>query len=102
MWLIRIFYIMVYLAEFKKNHTYPHSLSCLIQANILRLIIAKGLWNGVSVSIFLLSGEIIRQRTALETAEIGIIMGLFGIGLFIGNALVAKIAKYKLTGCGLN
>ncbi|HEM8305411.1 MFS transporter [Providencia rettgeri] len=80
----------------KKNHTYPHSLSCLIQANILRLIIAKGLWNGVSVSIFLLSGEIIRQRTALETAEIGIIMGLFGIGLFIGNALVAKIAKYKL------
>ncbi|WP_333986599.1 MFS transporter [Providencia huaxiensis] len=62
---------------------------------IVRFILAKGIWNGVSVCMFLLAGEILRQRSHLESVEVGSLMGLFGIGLLCGNGLVTKIEKMK-------
>lgn len=65
------------------------------QKGIVRLILAKGLWNGVSVCMFLLAGEILRQRSHLESVEVGSLMGLFGVGLLCGNGLVARIERIK-------
>ncbi|MEQ4731867.1 MULTISPECIES: MFS transporter [Providencia] len=73
------------------------SFKAIKHVGITRLILAKGLWNGVSVCIFLLAGEILRQRSHLESAEVGSLMGLFGMGLLFGNGLVAKIEKIKVS-----
>lgn len=47
--------------------------------------------------MFLLAGEILRQRSHLESVEVGSLMGLFGIGLLCGNGLVTKIEKLKIS-----
>ncbi|MEX6144825.1 MFS transporter [Providencia hangzhouensis] len=73
------------------------SFKAIKHVGITRLILAKGLWNGVSVCIFLLAGEILRQQSHLESAEVGSLMGLFGMGLLFGNGLVAKIEKIKVS-----
>lgn len=80
----------------RSSHIPQRSFNCLKQVNIFSLILAKGMWNGVSVSLFLLAGEVLRYRTTLETAEIGSFMGLFGIGLLLGNILVTRITALKI------
>lgn len=45
--------------------------------------------------MFLLAGEILRQRSHLESVEVGSLMGLFGVGLLCGNGLVARIERIK-------
>ncbi|MEQ5572966.1 MFS transporter [Providencia huaxiensis] len=71
------------------------SFKAIKHVGIVRFILAKGIWNGVSVCMFLLAGEILRQRSYLESVEVGSLMGLFGIGLLCGNGLVTKIEKIK-------
>lgn len=73
------------------------SLSIFKQSNITKLIIAKGIWNGITVCLFLLAGEILRDREQLDSAVIGILMGLFGIGLILGNSIVAKVTAFKIS-----
>ncbi|GAB1437590.1 MFS transporter [Providencia sp.] len=92
-----VFTIAWFVLPSSRSHHIPVcSFGSLKQKNICCLILAKGLWNGVSVSVFLLAGELLRQRTTLATAEIGSLMGLFGIGLLLGNALVAKVTAVKI------
>ncbi|MEQ4707397.1 MFS transporter [Providencia huaxiensis] len=71
------------------------SFKAIKHVGIVRFILAKSIWNGVSVCMFLLTGEILRQRSYLESVEVGSLMGLFGIGLLCGNGLVTKIEKIK-------
>ncbi|MBV2190893.1 MULTISPECIES: MFS transporter [Providencia] len=73
------------------------SFKAIKHVGIVRFILAKGIWNGVSVCMFLLAGEILRQRSHLESVEVGSLMGLFGIGLLCGNGLVTKIEKLKIS-----
>lgn len=73
------------------------SFTIIKQKHIGQLLMAKGIWNGVSVSIFLLAGEVLRQRIQLNNVEIGSLMGLFGVGLLCGNGVVAKIEGIKVT-----
>lgn len=67
------------------------------QGMISKFIIAKAIWNGITVCLFLLAGEILRSRYQLNSAMTGSIMGLFGIGLIIGNSVVAKVVSYKVS-----
>lgn len=67
------------------------------QGMISKFIIAKGIWNGITVCLFLLSGEILRSRYQFNSAMTGSLMGLFGIGLIIGNSIVAKVVSYKVS-----
>lgn len=53
--------------------------------NVMRPLMAKGAWNGTGVVAFLLSGEMLKQRYNLNTAEIGVTVTAFGFGLGIGN-----------------
>ncbi|WP_272680956.1 MFS transporter [Providencia sp. PROV129] len=64
---------------------------------ISKFIIAKGIWNGITVCLFLLAGEILRSRYQFNSAMTGSLMGLFGIGLIIGNSIVAKVVSYKVS-----
>ncbi|MGG4607175.1 MFS transporter [Providencia sp. Me31A] len=80
----------------RSSHIPQRSFNCLKQVNIFSLILAKGMWNGVSVSLFLLAGEILRHRTTLATAEVGSFMGLFGIGILLGNVFVARVTAFKM------
>ncbi|MBO1929878.1 hypothetical protein J4731_23140 [Providencia rettgeri] len=95
--LSRIHYRAIYTAALSKTVGKKLSFKAIKHVGITRLILAKGLWNGVSVCIFLLAGEILRQRSHLESAEVGSLMGLFGMGLLFGNGLVAKIEKIKVS-----
>ena len=70
--------------------------SWLRNANIMRPLLAKGLWNGTGVSAFLLSGEVLRQRYQLDVAHVGMSVTAFGIGLGIGNLSAGKLRR--LTG----
>ncbi|MGG4662600.1 MFS transporter [Providencia vermicola] len=67
------------------------------QGMISKFIIAKGIWNGITVCLFLLAGEILRSRYQFNSAMTGSLMGLFGIGLIIGNSVVAKVVSYKVS-----
>lgn len=67
------------------------------QGMISKFIIAKGIWNGITVCLFLLAGEILRSRYQFNSAMTGSLMGLFGIGLIIGNSIVAKVVSYKVS-----
>ncbi|WP_272538429.1 MFS transporter [Providencia sp. SKLX074055] len=67
------------------------------QGMISKFIIAKGIWNGITVCLFLLAGEILRIRYQFNSAMTGSLMGLFGIGLIIGNSIVAKVVSYKVS-----
>ena len=64
--------------------------------NIMRPLLAKGLWNGTGVSAFLLSGEVLRQRYQLDVAHVGLSVTAFGVGLAIGNLSAGKLRR--LTG----
>ncbi|EPU3934361.1 MFS transporter [Morganella morganii] len=55
---------------------------------LLGLIAAKGLWNGIAVVMFVLSGELLRHRFGLNTGTIGLISAIFGGGLLTGNLLM--------------
>ncbi|MDX7998501.1 MFS transporter [Xenorhabdus sp. Reich] len=63
------------------------------QGNLLRPLIAKGLWNGTAVSTFILSGEVLRQHYELGTGAIGISVSAFGIGLGLGNLSVGTVKR---------
>ncbi|QQM29693.1 MFS transporter [Martelella lutilitoris] len=61
--------------------------------NVMRPLIAKGAWNGTGVAAFLLSGEMLKQRYNLNTAEIGVTVTAFGFGLGIGNLSAGWIRR---------
>ncbi|PHM45364.1 drug-export protein [Xenorhabdus mauleonii] len=63
------------------------------QGNVMRPLIAKGLWNGTAVSSFILSGEVLRQYYDLTTGAIGMSVSVFGVGLGFGN-LATRFVKY--------
>ncbi|ELZ5939185.1 MFS transporter [Providencia stuartii] len=72
------------------------SFQWLRNTKITHFIGAKALWNGTAVSIFLLSGEILRHKFAIDSALIGLVISAFGAGLFIGNLLVGKLNNLLL------
>ncbi len=57
----------------------------IMTSSLLRPLAAKAVWLNLAVSGYLLSGEVLRLRYGLTTAEIGLAAALFGIGLGIGN-----------------
>ncbi|WP_446468994.1 MFS transporter [Xenorhabdus stockiae] len=61
------------------------------QGELIRPLIAKGLWNGTAVSAFILSGEVLRRYYDLATDTIGISVSVFGIGLGIGNLSITFV-----------
>lgn len=63
-----------------------HALGWCRQWSILRPLIAKGAWNGTGVAGLLLSGEVLRQRYGFSTAQIGISIAAFGVGLAVGTS----------------
>jgi predicted MFS family arabinose efflux permease len=73
-----------------------HGFTWLRNPNVTRPLLAKGLWNGTGVSAFLLSGEVLRQRFQLDTAQIGLSVTAFGIGLGFGNLSAGTLRR--LTG----
>lgn len=58
---------------------------------LIGFLMAKGLWNSVAVTLFILSGELLRQRFGLPTEMVGFISGAFGCGLLLGNILLPFI-----------
>jgi predicted MFS family arabinose efflux permease len=52
---------------------------------VLRPLVAKGLWNGIGVAAYLLSGEVLRLRYSLDVAQVGLSAAVFGVGLAVGN-----------------
>lgn len=54
------------------------------------LLIAKALWNGTAVAGFALTGEFLRRRYGLATAEAGFAIAFFGIGLAVGNLTTGR------------
>lgn len=73
-----------------------HGFGWLRNPHITRALLAKGLCNGTGVSAFLLSGEVLRQRFQLDSAQVGMSVSAFGIGLGIGNLSIGKLRR--LTG----
>lgn len=61
------------------------------------LITAKGLWNGTAVVMFVLSGELLRDRFGLNTETIGLISAIFGGGLLTGNLLMPLFRRLSGT-----
>lgn len=61
---------------------------------IVRFISAKAIWNGTAVSVFLLSGEVLRLKFSIDSALIGVVVAAFGVGLFIGNLLVGRLYHF--------
>lgn len=61
------------------------------------LIAAKGLWNGTAVVMFVLSGELLRDRFGLNTETIGLISAIFGGGLLTGNLLMPLFRRLSGT-----
>lgn len=61
------------------------------------LITAKGLWNGTAVVMFVLSGELLRDRLGLNTETIGLISAIFGGGLLTGNLLMPLLRRLSGT-----
>ncbi len=55
------------------------------QRGLVRLLLAKGLWNGTAVAGFLLAGEVLRLRHGLGVANVGLSVSVFGGGLLLGN-----------------
>ena len=56
-------------------------------------LLAKGLWNGTGVAAFLLSGEVLRLRYALDVAQVGLSTAAFGIGLAVGNLSAGALRR---------
>ena len=53
----------------------------------------QGLWNGTGVAAFLLSGEVLRLRYALDVAQVGLSTAAFGIGLAVGNLSAGALRR---------
>jgi predicted MFS family arabinose efflux permease len=62
-------------------------------APLLRPLIAKAVWLGAAVAGYLLSGEILRRRFGLATADVGLATSLFGIGLGLGNLMAQPVQR---------
>ncbi|MFK0271628.1 MFS transporter [Pseudomonas asiatica] len=71
-----------------------YTFSWFKQWYILRPLAAKGAWNGTGVAGLLLSGEVLRQRYDLETAQVGISIVAFGVGLAMGNIAAGLLRRY--------
>ncbi len=71
-----------------------HALGWCRQWSILRPLIAKGAWNGTGVAGLLLSGEVLRQRYGFSTAQIGVSIAAFGVGLAVGNLAAGYLRRY--------
>ncbi|WP_048649177.1 MFS transporter [Nitratireductor soli] len=69
----------------------------LLRPAIARLITAKALYNGAAVAGFALSGEILRRRYGIDTAQTGLAVTAFGGGLAAGNLTVGR-ARRALAG----
>ncbi|WP_353241706.1 MFS transporter [Providencia sp.] len=69
------------------------SLNIYKQKALCQFIIAKGIWNGITVCLFLLAGEVLRSRYQLNSVTIGSLMGLFGVGLILGNSAVSRVVS---------
>lgn len=65
----------------------------LHDVKLIRFVGAKALWNGTAVSVFLLSGEVLRTKFKVDSAIIGMVISTFGIGLFVGNWQVRLLNK---------
>ena len=63
------------------------------QGNLVRLLLAKGLWNGAAAAGFLLAGEVFRHRHGLGTATVGLSVSVFGGGLFLGNLGIGAVRR---------
>ncbi|MDQ0139122.1 MFS transporter [Cupriavidus necator] len=63
-------------------------------AGILRLLIAKGAWNGSAVAGYVFAGEVLRVRYGLDGAAVGIAVSVFGVGLGIGNMLSGYAGRH--------
>lgn len=95
--LLVLFISMKVLPSSKSSTIKQGSLKIYKQKAMSQFIIAKGIWNGITVCVFLLAGEILRSRYQLNSATIGSLMGLFGIGLILGNSAVARVVSYKVS-----
>lgn len=71
-----------------------HALGWCAHWTILRPLIAKGAWNGTGVAGLLLSGEVLRQRYGFSTAQVGISIAAFGVGLAVGNLAAGFLRRY--------
>ncbi|EPL9568198.1 MFS transporter [Providencia rettgeri] len=69
------------------------SLNIYKQKALCQFIIAKGIWNGITVCLFLLAGEVLRSRYQLNSVTIGSLMGLFGVGLILGNSAISRVVS---------
>lgn len=67
------------------------------QGELVRLLLAKGLWNGAAVAGFLLAGEVLRLRHGLGVASVGLSVSVFGSGLLLGNFGVGALRR-RLSG----
>ncbi|WP_237388070.1 MFS transporter [Xenorhabdus sp. Sc-CR9] len=74
----------------KKEHRMDVS-QWIRQGKLIRPLVAKGFWNGTTMSTFILAGEVLRQHYELSTGGIGISVSAFGIGLGLGNLSVSMI-----------
>ena len=69
------------------------SLAQLRHAPLLRPLATKAVWLGAAVAGYLLSGEILRRRFGLATADVGLATSLFGIGLGLGNLMAEPVQR---------
>jgi predicted MFS family arabinose efflux permease len=65
----------------------------LTEPALLAPLVAKGAWLGAAVGGFLLSGELLRVRFGLDTAQVGGAVALFGLGLGAGNIIVGRVEQ---------
>ncbi|MBB2916929.1 MFS transporter [Cupriavidus alkaliphilus] len=63
------------------------------RAEIFRLLLAKGAWNGSAVAGYVFAGEVLRTRYQLEVGAVGIAVSVFGLGLGIGNMLAGHFSR---------
>lgn len=71
----------------------PGTFRWLVEGDLVRLLLAKGLWNGAAVAGFLLTGEVLRHRHGLGTASVGLSVSVFGGGLFLGNLGIGVVRR---------
>lgn len=61
---------------------------------LLKIIFAKGAWNGTGVATFIIAGEVLHIRYGFSPTSTGMIVSLFGIGLGTGNITVGIVNRY--------
>ncbi|WP_275074926.1 MFS transporter [Providencia rettgeri] len=92
-----LFISMKVLPSSKSSIVKQGSFNIYKQKALCQFIIAKGIWNGITVCVFLLAGEILRSRYQLNSATLGSLMGLFGVGLILGNSAVSRVVSYTVS-----